>query len=397
MDGQLKITENAEIAQDTDFSWSPRSGIGLIDLTVVSSAAAIKATGQTISFDKNSDRITDGSLKDDGYYQSGVAHSYHRDESTGIVTDLVTQLDWQDNYSDNNDKIKHLNWQDAIDYCSNLKLDNGGWRLPARNELLSITNYGTQNDSRIFLYKDSNSWSGLWVSSTEFASNNDMVWLVDIFGSGEDMYGDKSDSSVRCVRGNSLPSSNFKRNVKKGTVTDSITGLEWQDNYDDNGGEITTLNFQDAINYCEDSMLGNYSDWRLPNLNELGSLVDDTNGIIAIHSAFQYVKLEGMYISSTTYWPTTSFAWGIVVDDGSIDIAGKGNSNRAVRCVRTTEVSNMEPTANAGADQNILIASSITLDATQSSDSNGMIESYKWEEGDIILSTDAIFTKTDFS
>jgi len=33
MDGSLGIIENAEVAQDADFNWSPRSGISLIDLT----------------------------------------------------------------------------------------------------------------------------------------------------------------------------------------------------------------------------------------------------------------------------------------------------------------------------------------------------------------------------
>ena len=50
-------------------------------------------------------------------------------------------------------------------------------------------------------------------------------------------------------------------------VTDSATGLEWQD---DAVGTKTT--WQDAIARCEALTLDAKSDWRLPNLNELTSI-----------------------------------------------------------------------------------------------------------------------------
>jgi hypothetical protein len=34
-----------------------------------------------------------------------------------------------------------------------------------------------------------------------------------------------------------------------GVVTDSATSLQWQDDYSDNGGDIKTATWQDAINY----------------------------------------------------------------------------------------------------------------------------------------------------
>jgi len=39
----------------------------------------------------------------------------------------------------------------------------------------------------------------------------------------------------------------------------------------------------------------------------------------------------------------------------------------------------------------------VTFDATKSKDADGTIVSYKWREGNTLLSTKAVFSKSDFS
>ena len=57
-----------------------------------------------------------------------------------------------------------------------------------------------------------------------------------------------------------------------GTVTDTETQLIWQKDQDwDNGGD-----FEPAIQYCENLVLGTFSDWRLPRIDELRTLIDFT-------------------------------------------------------------------------------------------------------------------------
>lgn len=53
-------------------------------------------------------------------------------------------------------------------------------------------------------------------------------------------------------------------NIPSGVAYDSVTGLMWQDN-----GYSPELYWGDAINYCNNLILGGYSDWRLPSVNEL--------------------------------------------------------------------------------------------------------------------------------
>ena len=51
-----------------------------------------------------------------------------------------------------------------------------------------------------------------------------------------------------------------------GTVTDNLTGLMW---FKDTQYFEATMNWQNALDACESSELGEHTDWRLPNVNEL--------------------------------------------------------------------------------------------------------------------------------
>ncbi len=120
--------------------------------------------------------------------------------TAGVVTDSVTHLQWQDGYSDNSDTIKISSWLDAIAYCEGLSLDGEEWRLPNKNELLSILDYGVHNPaiSSVFVERAPNYY---WSSTTywEYTYN---AWVVN-FGNGNTFYWGKTSLytvRVRCVR-----------------------------------------------------------------------------------------------------------------------------------------------------------------------------------------------------
>ncbi|MEI6258505.1 MAG: DUF1566 domain-containing protein [Deltaproteobacteria bacterium] len=52
-----------------------------------------------------------------------------------------------------------------------------------------------------------------------------------------------------------------------GTVTDEATGLMWQQE------TAQSLNWADSIRFCSEMTLGGYTDWRLPTVKELQSIV----------------------------------------------------------------------------------------------------------------------------
>lgn len=113
-------------------------------------------------------------------------------------------------------------------------------------------------------------------------------------------------------------------------VKDSVSKLEWQD---DAVGSTTT--WQSAIDRCEALSLGGYSDWRLPNINELKSIVDRSKVFPAIVNGFENVSSND-YWSSTTYEDSKGTAWIVSFGGGDVGSYGKGDNNY-VRCVRDGE------------------------------------------------------------
>ena len=111
-------------------------------------------------------------------------------------------------------------------------------------------------------------------------------------------------------------------------VTDGSTGLQWQD---DAIGSVMV--WTAAIDYCENLTLDTYSDWRLPNLNELTSIVDDTKVSPSIDTTVFQNTASDFYWSSTAYAGTSGNAWDVYFNDGNHDYYD-GTASHYVRCVR---------------------------------------------------------------
>jgi hypothetical protein len=121
---------------------------------------------------------------------------------------------------------------------------------------------------------------------------------------------------------------------EEGVVGDSVSKLEWQDDYSDNGGDIKQLSWSEAINYCETLTL-NGGRWRLPNIKELTSLIEDTTYNPSISSTFEFISSDN-YWSSTVNVNASNYAWIVYFSSGNIHIYDKKHTNY-VRCVRAGE------------------------------------------------------------
>ena len=119
---------------------------------------------------------------------------------------------------------------------------------------------------------------------------------------------------------------------ENGIVIDQTTGLQWQDDYSNNGGSVKKATWEDAKTYCENLTLGGYSDWRLPSIEELKSIVDYGKSDPAIDPIFENVVFY-LYWSSTTLASFSSNAWFVHFADGHNDWDNKSYSYY-VRCVR---------------------------------------------------------------
>lgn len=113
-------------------------------------------------------------------------------------------------------------------------------------------------------------------------------------------------------------------------VTDSKLGLMWQDN---SAAKSTKKKWKSAKKYCQNLSLGGYSDWRLPNYDELLSIVDYDRYDPAIMPSFKNVNTSDRYWSSSSYVSNPKYAWIVYFKDGYTNYYRK-TDEYYVRCVR---------------------------------------------------------------
>ncbi len=276
-------------------------------------------TGQTKCFN-NSAEITCPARGADFYGQDGnyrgTQPSYKGNGDT--VTDLVTGLMWQQA-----DDGVARNWVDAVNYCKNLNLGNSTtWRLPSSRELSTIVDSGQNNPA----INPSFSCSGIrYWSSTSYFAEPSVAWAYS-FKAGDFEYRSKSIlTNVRCVSGAPLQESVYIDN-SDGTVADQVTGLVWE-----KAGTASPMTWEQALAWCEQATTGGYSDWRLPNQQELRSLLDLSRSQPTIDTAF--TGPENEYWSGTTYAGHSNAASYVYFHVGySYGYVKSGTYN--VRCVR---------------------------------------------------------------
>ena len=120
----------------------------------------------------------------------------------------------------------------------------------------------------------------------------------------------------------------YARNDSKKVVNDLTNNLMWQDD------KTVLKDWQGAIDYCQNLNLGGYSDWRLPNKEELNTIVD-TNNNPSIKKEFKNTA-SYYYWSSTPYAGISNGAWVVGFNSGDEGYNSKNDSN-SVRCVRNSK------------------------------------------------------------
>lgn len=148
----------------------------------------------------------------------------------------------------------------------------------------------------------------------------------------------------------------FSRDNRLNVVKDDVYKLMWQDSYrkgmpmppliipsiEDQNSHDKPMTYAEAVRYCDDLNFAGFDDWRLPTVNELLSITDDTRFNPAINKAFKNVayktddkgeKIYGRYWSSTKYADDSSLAWDVHFVDGGSDWRYV-STRYFVRCVR---------------------------------------------------------------
>ena len=121
-------------------------------------------------------------------------------------------------------------------------------------------------------------------------------------------------------------------------TVDNRTGLMWVTNPKTDAGFAGAQTWESALTSCTVTLNGmayaGYTDWRLPNVRELMSIVDyGAAAAPRINTTAFPGTVSNYYWTSTTYVPNTTVAWGVYFNSGIVNGSSKTYGSY-VRCVR---------------------------------------------------------------
>ena len=331
-------------------------------------------TGQKTCYNDAGIAVSCSGTGQDGALKKGIAWPATRFVSgTGTeidcVTDKLTGLMWPKN---GNLAGTAKTWTDALSYANSFSYcGHADWRLPNRNELLSLVNR-EEPDTITWLntYGFNHIQTGGYWSSTTAAYGTNYAWYVNIWDGFMDGYYkgfsspgyyawpvragqggnsvidlpetgqktcyDETGNSVICAytgqdgelrMGFAWPVTRFVAGTgaEADCMTDALTGLMWPRN-GNLAGAVKT--WKAALTYANDLSLCGYTDWRLPNINEISSLQNaaepEQSTWLNTHGFNNVVT--GFYWSSTSSADFTDNAWGTLFWSGKISYFPKTNS-----------------------------------------------------------------------
>ncbi len=324
------------------------SGAAVVDVEVrcVSGRYNLVGTNQSQCYDSatGAETVCSGAGYDADY--SGNPPDYTLSDDGTLVYDNVTGLIWtrspdiDDSGSvDASDKRTQPN---AVSYCAGLSDGGYSWRLPSIKELYSLIDFsgtdpsgysGTDTsllspflDDAIFEPGFGDTSAGERIIDAQYATTSLYVSPNGTIGGAATMFGvnfidgrikgypyaypvsNPKTFYVHCVTGNSAYGFNEFIDNGDATISDSTTGLMWETD------DYHSTDFEDAIAHCEASTTGGWTDWRLPDVKELQSIVDydrapDYSGSAAINPLFNATAFTnergetdwGYYWASTTH------------------------------------------------------------------------------------------------
>jgi Protein of unknown function (DUF1566) len=261
------------------------------------------------------------------------------DNGDGTVTDDVTGLMWIKT-DESTSGLKN----DACAYCDNLEFATyDDWRPPTIEELQTIIDY--QYDSPAIdenVFGTTNIGDRYW-SDTILTNTSDLfVWLTTTSsGLVENYYTYNVNANIRCVRGDGdMVKTTFVSNGDLLTVTSS-DGLVWSKQTSGVPNNWQAMNWEDAKNYCSNLVIDDMSDWFLPTVEELRTLVAfDEIRPAADTSLFDVPPGSAYYWTVTEQTDHPGNAWQINFEYGYTGPADK-NSPAYVRCAREAPPENV--------------------------------------------------------
>lgn len=308
-------------------------------------------TGQHTCHDAEGGLVPCPGSGQDGESRAGATWPQPRFQVEGAaVEDRLTGLSW---LRQANPAGFPLAWTELADWLAefNAQGETGwnDWRVPDRRELRSLIDYQAREPALPQDHPFLEVHPGWCWTSTSFARDPGFAWWVQLSG-GRMFYSHKGQYHLLWpVRGagNGLlaapsprggawgaawPSPRF---VAEGElVQDRLTGLTWTRRADLARGETTWREALETVAGLNRTGLAGGTDWRLPNINELESLVDCDQHTPALSPGHPFTELGEGYWSSTTSFYEPDWAWALYLDKGACGVGQKKGRHFRVWAVR---------------------------------------------------------------
>ena len=239
----------------------------------------------------------------------------------------------------------------AVNALSPALCGSTDWRMPAVDELHNIVDHSRSNPAIDSAYFPRTVFDWYWSASPYTPVAGD-AWYVR-FDNGFDNFQDKGNAKyVRLVRGGpslaleTTPTSDFTLDDVNGTAYHQKTGLTWKrcaegQSWDSVNktctGTATSHRWSAVLNLAGGG-------WRLPNINELRSIIERRNWNPAINTTvFPSAPGAFFWSASPCFWsaspcaPDAGYVWDVGFYYGN-DFAHDAGNNYAVRLVRDGQV-----------------------------------------------------------
>jgi hypothetical protein len=265
----------------------------------VKSMNKVPDTGQTISATTTFGEDSDYTINAPSFTDNG----------NGTITDNITGLMWQKTDSG------EMTWDNAVATALTLNLGGSvGWRLPTPMEAFSILNHDRNPalDPTYFINNPAGTPQFFWTNDF-YANDTTRVWATNA-GGGIGPHsktqtisaGGTSRFHARCVRGAKATLSHNYYNNLDTTISDIDAGLMWTQ------APSSSMNWNAALNYAEGLTTAGYTDWRLPTVKELQSLVDISLATATTTATAKAALNRTLFptATATAYWSSTALRGG---------------------------------------------------------------------------------------
>ncbi len=294
-----------------------------------------------------------GSGQDAEYGLGATAEGLRFDEHEDLVHDTLTGLTW---LKQSDIFTYPLSWDETLHAVDQLNKNNflgyNDWRLPNRKELRSLISHGAKKPALPVDHPFKDVFLGWYWTSTTSAVAPAYAWRIHFEG-GRMFYGNKADPSMGWpVRGESSiltqtgqktcfditgnriscegsfqdgalqmgktwPTPRFK--VTPDGVLDMMTHLIWAREANLAG----LVDWQEALDRIKKLNMTSELKWRLPNINELESLVDASQANPALPPDHQFENINEAYWSSTTSFFEPDWAYALYLHKGAVGVGFK--------------------------------------------------------------------------